>query len=1086
MKTKLMCLAMSSLCSLFAADTAVNLLITDKVEPAHMHGEVTGVRGWMMHDHPRRSYISKHDKYFSGEDCFKIDVKNGEATLAFPDPLPAPYAENPNQQIFLITGMDMMPPAEKFHSTGRVRVTGGVMGLSGGPRFNPSPDWQNFDYKGSAFHIFITPAAGASFSFADLKMTPFYSNVGGEIALPDGGKLTRLLLPENANFVVRWGVCMWRGWLWKLTGVALPIETAPSVTPAEGAFAALPDSSLKKGWRLQVGKAGIILRYSSEDYIASALFDYLRMSVGYTCYAPGVEKMPKLPVTLLPPFDRTTNPRYNAIIHSWPYPIFSGGQLRQLRYMTNSVDYYHDHFGEGLHYMNCTLPLERYFKEHPEYFMMDADGERSVTSNPSYTQQCYSNDDARKIMVDGLCDYYKAHPWLRRTWFEPGDAPTVCQCPKCVEFNGNKTTNTDLLIDFTNQAARELKKINPNVQIFRCAYLARSEPPRKVKPEDSIHIFYCLTDFVLPCTLHTDCEKNRKCMEMAAEWKRALGNDASRIGLMTYDDLRPLQFVRLADALNKYASGDLYMFQWHYTPLSVQFIMPRWNLGENPDKLMDEFDHYYYGKAGDAMHKLTLLIDEYGKNYKHRDNEGKMTVLFCGVPVHARTVFDRETFDKMYAILDEAIAAAGDDKNLRARIFEEKKAIIAEDFMRFGPATCTSEAELDALIKRIVDFITMAREFPSLFGSISADSNMRKFMLAATSLDIPNTGKFWANEPYVDNFLAAPKALFSAANKIPGGIYFSPLSMKGSEPPSIYSYKCPSRYSVVLRRQSLPNSTATINMTLDEAPRLSSLLSLEGQDDEKPGASRVRVRVNGMEIYSGPCLFPEMAWGRMGLTIPAGCLRKGENSIEIANITADRPSRSTRFKDPVEAANDPQWGWFILSEVYWHDPNNDFVRYVGGNFTTPWCFNNGVRRGGVSEGIDKGKVVLAKAGMGPAYHGGHRYPTMAVSPNWLVKMTVRASGSGTFRVSIWNYRPYNYSSAEEMPLSGYANTGVKILHPSDSQPLELTPDAKVFTCVLKPAKGTGLVIPRFYADKGSRAEVSEFQMELIPPDAKWE
>ena len=433
----------------------------------------------------------------------------------------------------------------------------------------------------------MTPAPGATISFADLQLLPVYSKVGGEIALPDGGQLKKLLLPKDADFVVRWGVAMWRGWLWKITGVALPIETVESAAPAEGAFAAMKDTSLQRGWRLHVAKNGITLRYRSEDDIAPALFDYLRMRLGYAWYAPDDVVLPPFPVKALPSFDRTATPRYNAILHTAHETVFSGGQLRELRYMKNKVDYYHAASGDWIHFLNVAMPAENYYKTHPEYFMMDASGARVVSTNHNYTQQCFSNPEARKLMADGLADVFRMQPGWHRLCIEPGDRPTHCLCPQCKAFNGNSSSNTEILMDFSNQVARAFKEIDPEARLYRCAYLNRCLPPKKVKLEDNIDIFFCLTEHLLPCTLHVDCERNKNLVNWASGWTKALGNDPSRLGFMTYDDMRPLQFIRFAEYLNKYASGDLYSFQWHYTPYSIRFILPRWNLGEDADKLME-------------------------------------------------------------------------------------------------------------------------------------------------------------------------------------------------------------------------------------------------------------------------------------------------------------------------------------------------------------------------------------------------------------------------------------------------------------------------------------------------------------------
>ena len=1091
------CLA-SSFAEEAVQDTEINLLRADKIEPAYMGGKVTGIRWFMMRDTARAKYMARHKKYISGEDCFKIDVsQDGEATFTFPDPLPAPYAENPGKTILLYVGIDPQPPAQHYRATGRVRFEKGDISFSNGLSFKPGPDWQSFDFNGTGFYILITPAAGARISFADLKMIAVYPKVGGEIALPNGGKLTRFLLPENASFVTRWSVAMWRGWLWKLTGVALPVETVSEVKPTPGAFAAVVDRSLERGWHLQVNESGITLRCSENDDVVPALFDYLRVGLGCAFYTPECHKLPPLPVAELPAIDRLTKPRYRAIIQSAYYPLLSGGKINMTRYMRNDVNHYHNHTPDWIHYLNIVMPQELYYRDHPEYFMMGADGKRMVAHLPYFTHQCFSNPNARRVMLNGLVEFVKMQRGLHNICFEPGDNELFCLCPECVAFNGGKKTNIDLLMDFSNAAAAELKKVDPEIRIYRCAYLNRCYPPTKVKPADNINIFICLTEHVLPCTLHMDCARNRAGLKMLADWKRALGGDVSRMGFMTYDDARPLQYVRMAEYLNQFGSGDFYMFQWHYTPPAVNFVLPRWNLGEDPDKLMEEFDLNYYGSAGEAMHKITLFIDEYGRNYQHQSNEGKLTPLFCGHQRHTKTVFDRAALDKIYALFDEAIAAAGDDKVVRARIFEAKKYVLAEDFIKFGPATYGTQAELDMFIKRLVDFINMAREAPEKFTRITADQDARSFLLATTGLDIPDTGKFWAKEPCVDKFLADPQSFFMTADRIPGGWYFKPLAMRGAEAPVIYSYRCPPRYAVTLRRP--PNkgaaaesgytqadakgdtdrSKVTITMELKYTPTAPSFLAIEGQDDDKRGTSRMSVTVNGKRIFSGLNSFPEYSWGRMGLTIPAGVLREGKNTIVIANTTPNQPSRSAKT-DPEEAANDPQWGWIAISEAYWLDPSGDFASFLKGNMKTAWCYHTG-GRGGPAR-IRDGRAEITEGDMGPAYiNGSHTNPKVAITPGSRVKITVRASGNGNLRLGVWCYRPYRDNM---FTTSGFCGNRTKLRSLVISKAIPLSSTPREFSCVLTTPAGSGLIVPRIYTDKGSSASVTEFRMELLPPTKK--
>ena len=432
-------------------DSGISLTrCTDKLVPVYMHGKITGIRGCLLIDAPRTNFSQKNARYVSGEECFKLDVDPaGVATLHFPSPLPAPYAKNPRDALRLVFCIEPGPPAPAYHITGRVKLDKGVFRFAPGKKFLPKPGWQLVDYYGPLCSVLITPAAGANISFADLKAVPAYPHIGGEIALPDGGRLTHLLIPENADPVIRWGVAMWQGWLWKLTGVALPVKVVPEVKPTPGAFAAIPDRSLERGWILQVNKNGITLRYSENDDIAPALFDYMRLKLGYTHYAPGCVKMPKLPVPALPEIDRHAKPRYKGMLASSPQLLYSGGKTGLARYIRNDVDYYHSNkSAEWIHILDITMPQELYFDKHPEYFYTDPSGGHSVASNSSFTQQCMTNPEACDIMLGGLKNLVKAQQGLHLLCFEPGDTPNGCLCPRCSAYRKNVGTDTDMQMEF--------------------------------------------------------------------------------------------------------------------------------------------------------------------------------------------------------------------------------------------------------------------------------------------------------------------------------------------------------------------------------------------------------------------------------------------------------------------------------------------------------------------------------------------------------------------------------------------------------------------------------------------------------------
>ncbi len=100
-------------------------------------------------------------------------------------------------------------------------------------------------------------------------------------------------------------------------------------------------------------------------------------------------------------------------------------------------------------------------------------------------------------------------------------------------------------------------------------------------------------------------------------------------------------------------------------------------------------------------------------------------------------------------------------------------------------------------------------------------------------------------------------------------------------------------------------------------------------------------------------------------------------------------------------------------------------------------------------------------------------------------MNTSAHG-GSLRLCIWNYRAYKGKLGDQFAVSGYSGDRTYPLEPnSESEWFRLSDTPRTFTCVLTPKQGTGLIIPRVYADKDSTATVTEFRMELLPPDGNW-
>ena len=1084
LRFKVLCAAGALLALLPAAkgENPFNLFQTGRFEPIEMHGKPSAARGWYLFDNGRAA----SPVYTPGDKCFKLDFPgDGSLIFRFLSPLADAYKRNPRALYFgsrIPWPQDQLPPAKEYRISGRLLFEKGTLRLSNDYAFEPAPGWRKFSITTAqpCNGFLMTPVEGAAYGFADLEQFAVYPEIGGAIALPDGGKLTRFLVPANASYVTRWAVAMWRGWFWRLTGVALPIEEVAEVAPSPGTFTATIGKTAPGGWELKVDRDGIRLSVGDEKTIVPALFDYLRLGLKCGFYTRDCVKLPDR-VDALPAIDRQAAPRFRVLTGDNSWFGMNGGVILPLLYTRNDVDYYHLPEPRNDHILNVILPQEIYFKEHPEYFMVDRHGHRAERS-PYHTNPCFSNPEAVRIMLKNLLAYAKGQTLAKELIFEVGDIQDHCVCPQCVAFNGGSRSNTDSQFAFANKFAKLLEKECPDMTLVRCAYFSRQEPPQRVRLESDriLPIIYCLDHTVFPCTLHVDCPANTRGIELMAKWLKFLDGDRSRLAFMTYSDIRPLHHVKFMDFVNRSGTGTLYMFTWKgYSPTTA-FITGRWNLGENAEELLKEFNDAYYGAAGPYITQIEQLVEEYASTFRHPKSElgRRAHIGVWGSDLgETCTLLDRECFDRIYALFDKALQAVRDDRESLRRVTVEKSFYLAEDLHRYNRFKAKNEGELRAFADRLAELIGMARSFPENFNNLLT-ADPRNYIMTVAGISIPRGKSHWSREAVIDRFLADPMAMFrSAPEPFPAGLYFKPITMRAENSPAVYNYRCPPRSAVALLRKRFGKDRLNVEMKLAEAVPYPSFLTIEGLDDDKAGTSRFAVSVNGTQLYEGPVKFPETQWGRMGFSIPGGVLKAGSNTISVLCTTPES-------KDP-EQQQSSQWGWVQISEIFWNNPNRDFLNCLAGK-SAAWHFGaeaaQYLPRGEVKTG--GGKVVI-KGGKskrtGICYFREHRFPCITMNHGDKMRFRITASGRGTLRAGLWQYRPYRMAGprAQEIPTGGYAPRG-KYLGPVASKPLALGPQAKEYVCEVAVTGACGAVIPEIFVDNDGEATVTALTVELIP------
>ena len=862
---------------------------------------------------------------------------------------------------------------------------------------------------------------------------------------------------------------MWRGWLWRLTGVALPIETVKRVDgPVKGALVAVKGPEAPGRWRLTVDRDGVVVSYGTELEIIASIFDYLRRSLGCAFYQRDCVKIPAMgSVTSLPAIDFAAAPHYNVFNSCSELCAMQGCAANTLLYTRNDVDYYHLPSGKSDHVMNVMLPQERYFKTHPEYFADDGKGNHRVYANPHYTMHCLTNPEVMEKVLDSAVEYAKNQYGPQRLVIDEGDAHGHCLCPECVKFNRGKTSCSNTVYEYHRRLAERIAEVRPDLIVERHSYASRTALPDDRSPlPANTRIVYCMGDF--RCKLHVECEANREALEHVLRLRKLVGDDPRRMSFMHYSDLRPLYMVKQMSTLKKYGS-DCY-FLWRYKSFhpAIPFLLGRWNLGEDPEKLLREFEEAYYGKGAPYVHQVFVLVEEFAEGYKHTPEELALKKSCSIWPDNlnaSETVLDRKTLDRVHALFRKALKAAGKDKAARRHICRDWLFFLAEDLNKFRPASCRTDAEFKAYVSRLAAVVRMGQEFPGTFDNLMHRTPAREFLGTVTGVTIPRTKKNWAREPVLRDIIREPDKYLSRNGEIfmGHGIYFKPVFFRSS-----FEHTEETRPEVKIgerRRENMllrPQQEMSLTLTLKKPSGRPLALAIEGAVEHPNAVYPVSVTVNGKRVYEGSAAFAADQWSRMGFSIPPEFIKPGDNLLTIKNLS-------------------PSSGWMAISEVYAIDVSADFQDFAAGNDSLWRVFRENGSVGTATGG--DGKMILAAPAGGTHtqafFANRHDFPKIAVSPGGKVEFTVRASGQGKLRLAVIRYSPYKLddNGGQIVKPVGYSrhigNLGVR-----RSPGFKLAGTEREYRHVFTMPADAGMIIPMIVVENG-RAEITDLSIRVM-------
>lgn len=558
------------------------------------------------------------------------------------------------------------------------------------------------------------------------------------------------------------------------------------------------------------------------------------------------------------------------------------------------------------------VPFLKYSKEHPEYFAKYKDGKMAANVHRKHPHTkihlCMSNPEVRNIAKERLIKWMDKQKDRLFFTVSQSDGYGWCMCEKCQKLDTVPgKVKTDRLLDFVNDLAQVAKEKHPDKIILTLAYCKDTAPvAKRLKPAENVRVaLAAYTPEVADQGHWFDHKRNKKFLPWYEAWVKYIPGQLY-IYEYPYANFSSLQFVHEQHyaRMKRYAKdGVKGLYFCGRTPfMRSLFDYVTSNLAWDPSldtrKLTKEFIKSYYGPAAPKMLEIYDYLTKISKP------EDKLQ----GPTIDMKNFVTSKECEKIIKLFDEAEELAKNNPTCLKRVIDDKSFALMTDIQKHNPVRGTAK-DMAKFKKRLSELLN---SFPGNSKNIFAKRALQKpdklkdFMWTVARLKLPS-GDF-KTDPVLKQIMTDPQSveiqdssILRKLEPLPNGKGWRiPLELfEGGIGPEDYRYKCPRRRMICIRARLLENHMMRANFKLSEDPG-ESVLVVEGQDDDKEGATRVRISVNGNEIFRGENKFAELGWSTCSFAVPEGVFKKGDNEILIENM---------------EEGTNPFAQWFMIADV---------------------------------------------------------------------------------------------------------------------------------------------------------------------------
>ena len=397
-------------------------------------------------------------------------------------------------------------------------------------------------------------------------------------------------------------------------------------------FAASLASLGEEGFRIKVEGQRVWIIGSDVHGAMFGAYDFLERFCGIGWYASWHEVVPELELLSLPAdADIVERPAFEFRQIGWTDPVANPAfcARNKLNMFGNRPEfggsrYWFDSVLSKAHTFRKLVPLEKYGKDHPEYFAI-RDGKRVTEGR---TQLCLTNPDVLRIATDAVLARVRANP--KCTYFGVSQEDGLkgpCQCDACRAIDEAEGSPSATMLLFVNAIAEAVEKAGFGDKIIETlAYGYTRKPPKTIRPRRNVMICLCSSD--VEFSRPFDASRHEGSARFADEL-RIWRDRTKHMHLWDYtmnfsylphvfpDEmvLKPnLRFFRDCGVTEIYEQGAFQSRHAGFGELKVWLLAKlEWNPDLPMDQLLDRFFAGYYGKgaakareAFNAYHRLPV------------------------------------------------------------------------------------------------------------------------------------------------------------------------------------------------------------------------------------------------------------------------------------------------------------------------------------------------------------------------------------------------------------------------------------------------------------------------------------------------